>query len=118
MYAATIAAQAGKCGYNFDAQRVRAGYLRWETQQGTQPAELTALEQLYDTTRSRIGNAIANPEEFCSDAVADRLKNDLGKQLAGDYSAPMKKAEIPWWQSTKSSQGELDREKIFNPRTK
>lgn len=114
MHAAMTSAQAAKCGYNFDPGRLRAGYLAWEGQQGLAPGEIGQLEQIYDTTRGRVAAGIAKPEDYCTEEQTERIKRDLGKQLAGDFTAPMRKPEIPWWQSTRDPR-EFDREKVFNP---
>ena len=117
-HAGSTVGKAAGCGYNFDPARLRAGYLAWEGQQGTAPADLAALEKVYDSTRSRAQAAISKPEEFCDEAQTEKIKRDLTKQLAGDFSAPVKPAEIPWWKSTSSGPGKLDRDKIFNPQVK
>jgi len=117
-YAAATVAEAAKCGYNFDPVRLRANYVAWETQQGTPPQELAQLEQVYDTTRNRLSAGITKTEDFCTDDQTEKIKRNLSKQLAGDFSAPARKPEIPWWQNTKNEPAPIDREAIFNPRPK
>ncbi|HEX4893968.1 MAG TPA: hypothetical protein VFV47_11815 [Hyphomicrobiaceae bacterium] len=114
--AATTAAQAARCGYNFDPGRLRAGYLTYEAAQGTAAPELASLEKLYDTTRGRISAAIGSAEEFCVEETTDKIKRDLTRNLAGDFSAPVKRAPPPksWWGS--SGNEKFDQDKVLYPR--
>lgn len=114
MHAAMTAAEAGKCGYNVDSAKLRAGYLAWEGSQGLEAKDVAALEQVYDTTRSRVATGITKPDDYCTDERTEVIKKHLGKQLAGDFSAPPKKPEVPWLTSGPSS-NKMDREKVFNP---
>lgn len=116
MHAAFTAAEVGKCGYNVDAGKLRAGYLAYESTQGLDANEVAALEQIYDSIRARTATGISKPEEYCTDERTDLIKKQLTKQLAGDYSAPPKKPEVPWLTAGPSS-NKLDRAKVFDPQT-
>ena len=114
--AATTAAQAARCGYNFDPARLRNGYFTYEAAQGTGAPELASLEKTYDTTRSRISGAIGSADEFCVEEATEKIKRDLPRNLAGDFSAPVKRAPPAksWWGS--SGNEKFDQDKVLYPR--
>ena len=90
MQVAATSAKAATCGYNFDPLRLRTNYLAHEAQAGLPPADLAALEKLYDATRARVAKSAGNADAFCSDDQTVVIKKDLVRHMAGDYTAPPK----------------------------
>lgn len=110
-------ARAQRCGYNFDAARLRSAYLAYESTQGGGADQLNRIERSYDYTTASIAKTIKDDENYCSDTQTEKIKKDLTRHLAGDFSAPAKPAPISnagWWGSP-SGHGKLDRDKIFDP---
>ena len=84
-------ARAAKCGYNFDPQKLRATYIAYEAgQPGADPAK---VEKIFDTARASVASKIADPADYCNDEQTAKIKGDLTRHLAGDFSPPAKKAE-------------------------
>ena len=115
---AATSARAGRCGYNFNAAKLRQAYLSYETAQGGTPEQLAKAEKVFDYTRTSLAEKIAKEEDFCSDGKTKDIKASLTRNLAGDFSATPKKvlAEVPsGWFSKPLREEPMDREKIFDP---
>lgn len=115
-HAATISAEASKCGYNFDPAKVRSGYLSYEAAQGLQPDDVAKLEKIYDNARGKLFSVIGKAEDFCSEERTEKIKRELAKQLAGDFAGPMKRPPPPtnmWGAPTSSDK--FDRDKALHP---
>lgn len=84
-------ARAVKCGYNFDAAKLRASYLAAEAQQGLPPDQIAKVEKTYDTTQTSVGKAVAAQGDYCTEAKTREIKADLTRHLAGDFNPPQKK---------------------------
>lgn len=100
LHAGATTARAQRCGYVFDPQSTRAAYLAYEAQQGTTGDVMAKTEKSYDYTVASIGKAIAGNEGYCDEEQTAVIKRDLGKVLAGDFSAPARKANVGqanWW---------------------
>ncbi len=119
LHSAAVSARAAKCGYNFDANRLREAYLASEAAGGATPEQMAKLGQSYDFTRATVSKQIANPEEYCSENTTRAVSAALTKQLAGDFKAPYK-PPLPksagWWDTT-ANQKPFDKEEVFNPRS-
>lgn len=111
----TTSARAQRCGYVFDPQTLRSNYFASEQQQGLAADQFAKVEKTYDLAAAVELKTSAGDEGFCSDGMTSRIKRDLNQALAGDYSTP-KKADAGFSiLAPASSQGQLDRDKIFNP---
>ena len=110
---AATSARASKCGYNFDAGRLRSSYLAYETQQGS-PAD--RVTKVYDTTQSSVNAKIGASEDYCTDAQTAKIKADLTRYLAGDFTATIAKTEEgkDWWGS--SGTKPFDKNEAFCPK--
>jgi hypothetical protein len=82
---AWTAARAQKCGYNFDAARLKANYLAAEAREGAQQAQLAVFEKTYDSTFVNVGNNLKGDEGYCSERRTAAIKADLQRHLAGNY---------------------------------
>lgn len=117
LHSASISARASKCGYNFDAGRLRESFLAAEAANGATPEQMTKLGQSYDFTRATVSKQIAQPEEYCTEGKTREVSAALTKQLAGDFKAP-KKPPLPksvgWWDSGVPTK-KMNTEEVFNP---
>jgi hypothetical protein len=82
---AWTSARAQKCGFNFDATRLRANYIAYEQQQGGDPARLGNVEKTYDLTVNKIRETIGPADTYCTDKKSAVIKADLQRHLAGNY---------------------------------
>lgn len=84
------AARATKCGYNFDANKLRSNFLASEAAQAP-GTDQTNVVKTYDTAYGGVSKAAAGKPDYCSEAKTKEIKDDLTRHLAGDYSpAPSK----------------------------
>lgn len=84
------AARATKCGYNFDANKLRSNFLAAEATQ-MPGADQTNVVKTYDTAYAGVSKAAAGQPGYCSETKTKDIKADLTRHLAGDYSpAPPK----------------------------
>ncbi len=110
-------ARAQRCGYNFDPARLRASYLAYELTQGGSAEAMAKIEKGYDQTRAKVGDLAKGDADYCSDQMTEKIKNDLNRTLAGDFSPPQKKVEAgvaDWWQSG-SDDKTFDKNRAFCP---
>jgi hypothetical protein len=113
LQAAAVSARATKCGFYFDAAKLKAGFLAAEARQGATHEQLQKIEREYDYTRLAIAGKIAKDREYCSDQKTREIKADLARQLAGDFSPPPKKlaADDSWFGSYQAPTGR----EVLNP---
>lgn len=100
VHVGATSARATRCGYVFDPANVRSAYLAYEAGLGGAPDQLARTEKSYDYTVASIGKTISANADYCSDEQTSVIKKDLAKVLAGDFSAPPKKASSAtdsWW---------------------
>lgn len=89
----TVSARASKCGYNFDAGKLRTTFLSSEAAQAP-GTDQTNVQKTYDTAHSAVSKAAASKPDYCSDAKTREIKAALTRHLAGDYTPdPPKPAE-------------------------
>lgn len=95
---AWTAMRAKKCGFNFDAQKLRNSFLQAEGAITGDPATLTKAQRAYDYTAKNITERIGPDENYCTETRARKIGADLKRHLAGDYSAPVKikKAKVAY----------------------
>ncbi len=82
---AWTAARAQKCGYNFDAARLKSNYLAAEARDGAQQAQLAIFDKTYDATFMNVTNNLKGDEGYCSERRTASIKSDLQRHLAGNY---------------------------------
>ena len=95
---AWTAMRAQKCGFNFNAQALRSSFLQAESSKNPDPAGLTKAQTAYDYTAKDIAARIGPEQEYCSQGRVRKIKSDLKRHLAGDFSAPIKikKAKVAY----------------------
>lgn len=79
------AARAQKCGFNFDANKLRMQFLAAEG--ATAPADVAKTTQIYDSAYRGVAKALSSRgEDYCSQAKSTVLKNALTRHMSGDYT--------------------------------
>jgi hypothetical protein len=87
----TVSARAVKCGYNFDAPKLKTTYLTHEASLGTSSEQISQAEKVYNVAYSGVMKAAAEDPAYCSDRKTQTIKSDLGRLLAGNFEPPPKK---------------------------
>ena len=114
---AATSARATRCGYNFDAGRLRTAYLAYESTQEGAADKLGRLEKTYDFTQAEVAKKIGPPDEYCTDDQTAKIKADLTRHLAGDYTPVVKKPEPGLLDGFGSSSSqEWDKKKTLCPK--
>lgn len=83
--------------------------------QGSAADQIAKLDKTYDLTRGAIASKIGASDDYCTDEQTEKIKKDLTRHLAGDFSPSARKAEAnaaDWWQS-KSDQKPFDANDVF-----
>jgi hypothetical protein len=79
-------ARAQKCGFNFDAPKMRMSFLASEAQRGVTGDALAKVEKSFDHTAATVRANISENADYCTDARSAQIKSDLQRHLAGDYA--------------------------------
>lgn len=83
----STSARAQKCGFNFDAAKLRTQFLAAESTALTNPGDADKLGQVYDTAFRGVGKAVSGQgEAYCTDPKTSKIKTALNRHLAGDYT--------------------------------
>jgi len=85
-----VSARAQKCGYNFDAAKLKASYLAHEVGRGASNEEIANVEKIYGVSYNGVMKAAADEANFCSERKTAQIKTDLNRLLAGDFEPPRK----------------------------
>lgn len=88
---AWTSARAQRCGFYFDATKLRASYLAYEAKQSS-PEQRTKAEQTYDSTFKVIRDRIASDAGYCTDKKGTEIKAELQRHLAGDFTPKLPQA--------------------------
>lgn len=102
----STAARAVKCGYNFDAPKLRASYLSFESQLNA--ADVEKATKAYDVAYNGVTKAVATKSDYCSATKTAEIKSDLNRHLAGDFTPAQAKAaayEPSFWDSIGDGNG-------------
>ncbi len=82
---AWTSARAQRCGFYFDATKLRAAYLAYEARQSNAEA-LAKAEKSYDTTFKGTKDRVSADPDYCTEAKGAAIKADLQRHLAGDFT--------------------------------
>lgn len=83
----TTSARAKKCGFVFDATKLRTDFLAAESALNNDPAQLQKAEQIYDTAYRGLSKAVARKgNEYCTPAKTKKIKTALNRHLSGDFT--------------------------------
>jgi hypothetical protein len=85
VYVAWTAARAQRCGFYFDAGKLKASYLAYEQTQGATGQALANIDKAYDTTQRTIADRIKGDETYCDSKKSAEIKTELGRHLASDW---------------------------------
>ena len=115
LYVASTVARAQRCGYFFDPEQVRTGYLAAEQQAGTPPDVLQKVTREFDFTRQSVLAAAAKDDNYCTEGRTREVKAALTRQLAGDFNPPQKRQELSvgWFEHQKRD-APFDGQKVFD----
>jgi len=91
VHVGATSARAQKCGYYFDPSQLKANFLTSETNRTPLPGMQGKLENAYNFSHNKITASIANAENYCTPDQTSKIKNNLTRYLAGDFSLPQKK---------------------------
>jgi hypothetical protein len=83
---AWTAARAQKCGYNFDAAKLKASYLASEARAGAAQPQIAEFDKTYDTTFVTVSANIKTDDTYCNERKTATIKADLQRHLAGNYT--------------------------------
>ncbi|HJZ42308.1 MAG TPA: hypothetical protein VJ233_01185 [Hyphomicrobiaceae bacterium] len=89
---AWTSARAKRCGFYFDADKLRASYLAYEAQQGAAGDQLAKIQGSYDSTFNTIRARINADPDYCTDKKGADIKADLQRHLAGDFRPNLPKS--------------------------
>jgi hypothetical protein len=82
---AWTSARAQRCGFYFDASKLRSTYLAYEAQHSN-AEQLAKAQNTYDTTFKMIGDRVAGDPGYCTDRKGAEIKAELKRHLAGDFT--------------------------------
>ena len=83
---AWTAARAQRCGFAFDAAKLKASFLASEARGGALQPQLASGEKTYDQTYSSIAAKIKGEQDYCDSKKTASIKADLQRHLAGDFT--------------------------------
>jgi hypothetical protein len=87
MQVGSVSARAMKCGFNFDATKLRTQFLATESPTLANPADADKLGRMYDVAFNGISKAVADQgEAYCTPTKTQKIKEALNRHLAGDYT--------------------------------
>jgi len=81
----SVSARATKCGYNFDAAKLKGNFLASETARGAPPEQIAQLDKIYGVAYGGVIKAAGEDPAYCSDRKTQGIKEDLARLLAGDF---------------------------------
>src|SRR5499426_2631416 len=81
-FVAWTSARAKRCGFFFDAAKLKANYLAYESKRGAGASELANIEKTYDQTFKTTSDTVWATEEYCSDRKGAEIKQELARHLA------------------------------------
>jgi hypothetical protein len=90
---AWTSARAQRCGFYFDAAKLRSSYLVYEARQSS-PEQLAKAEKSYDSTFKAIRERVAADPDYCSNSKSAEIKKDLTRHLAGDFTPDFPKPKV------------------------
>lgn len=105
----SVSARAAKCGYNFDAARLKDSYLANEMSRGTSSDQLAQVDRAYAIAYNGVTKAASEDPAYCSDRKTQTIKADLNRLLAGDFEprkAVAQKQEGGFFEDFFSSSGQ------------
>ena len=87
-------ARAIRCGFNFDAARLKSNFMASETAAGLQVADMAKVGSAYSTGFNGVTKGIGDAKQYCTDKKVAAIKVAITRYLAGDFSVPKKKIKV------------------------
>lgn len=81
-------ARAIRCGFHFDASKLKADYMAHETAAGHSVETLSNIGKAYSTGFNGVSKGIQDSKTYCTPRRVDAVKAALTRYLAGDYTPP------------------------------
>ncbi len=94
VFVAWTAARAQRCGFYFDAAKLKTSYIAYEQTQGVSGPAVANLEKAYDTTHKSITGKISGDADYCSERKSAEIKTDLNRLIGGDYRPNFPEAKV------------------------
>jgi hypothetical protein len=88
---AWTSARARRCGFYFDADKLRGAYFAYEAKQGAAGEQMAKLQRTYETTFKSIYEKVGSDPGYCTDRKGAEIKADLQRHLAGDFAPNLPK---------------------------
>jgi hypothetical protein len=93
-FVAWTSARAKRCGFFFDAAKLKASYLAYESKQGKNAGDLANVERIYDQTFKSSSDSAWAQDDYCSEKKGVEIKQELSRHLAGDYTPNFPKPKV------------------------
>ncbi len=87
-------ARAVRCGFNFDASKVKTTFLAAEAASGLPVGEIAKLGNAYSTGFNGVAKGIDDAQTYCTPSRVAKVKAALTRHLAGDYTQPAPKKVV------------------------
>jgi len=87
-------ARAIRCGFNFDAAKLKSDFMAAESAAGLPVAEMAKIGSAYSTGFNGVTKGIGDAKQYCTDKKVAAIKVAITRYLAGDYSPPKKKIKL------------------------
>jgi hypothetical protein len=94
VHVAWTSARAQRCGFNFDANKLRSNYLGYESRQGATGEQFIKLERSYDSTFKTTSERVSADPGYCTDKKGLDIKAELTRHLAGDFAPNFPKPKV------------------------
>jgi hypothetical protein len=93
-FVAWTSARAKRCGFFFDAAKLKANYLAYEMKQGANAGALANIEKTYDQTFKGTSDSAWANDDYCSERKGVDIKQELARHLSGDYTPNFPKPKV------------------------
>ena len=91
-FVAWTSARAKRCGFFFDAAKLKASYLAYESKQGA--GDLANIERTYEQTFKSTSDTVWANNDYCSEKKGAEIKQELSRHLSGDYAPNFPKPKV------------------------
>ncbi|HEU0061801.1 MAG TPA: hypothetical protein VFR19_18100 [Hyphomicrobiaceae bacterium] len=93
-FVAWTSARAKRCGFFFDAAKLKASYLAYESKQGKSAGDLANFERVYDQTFKSTSDSAWASDDYCTEKKGAEIKQELARHLGGDYAPNFPKPKV------------------------
>ena len=93
-FVAWTSARAKRCGFFFDAAKLKASYLAYESKKGAGAGDLANIERTYEQTFKSTSDTVWANNDYCSEKKGAEIKQELSRHLSGDYAPNFPKPKV------------------------